>query len=242
MELIDAAIVRVPAALNRSSLASLRDALASASRDAHVRAVVLRGADAGVFCRGVDFAAIAAGEDPTAAVDAFAGCLLEIRACAKPVVALVEGEAAGGGLGVAAAADAVLAVPDASFALPELLFGLTPAMILPYLAERVTPQKLRWLALCPERIDADAAQRIGLVDRVEPPERCDATIRSWLVRLRRTRPAACDAWKQMTMIPPALGSAEGAQRTLDTLRNAQIADRIRRFIDDGEPPWAVEER
>lgn len=240
MELIDTLVVRVPATLNRSSVTAMSDALADVSRETSRCAVVLQGAEPGVFCSGVDFAALAVGEDPAPAVEAFAGLLLAIRTCSKPVLCIVDGEAAGGGLGVAAAADVIVATPEASFALPELLFGLVPAIVLPYVVERIPIQKLRWIALSSERIDARAAVQIGLVDRVASWEESRGLVASWIRRLRCARPEAVSAWKRMTLAPPAIGSFEGIHATLRRLRDPAIGDRLRRFIEDGEPPWAAE--
>jgi len=240
MELNGATLVRVPAVLNRASVGALRDAVATASADAASSAIVLRGSDVGTFCRGVDFAALAAGEDPAEAVEMFAACLQSLRRCSKPVVCLVEGNADGGGVGIAAAADFVIATFDASFALPELLFGLTPAVVLPFLAERVSLQKLRWLALSSDRIGALAAVELGLVDRVEPADRCGPAIESCIKRLTRVSPDAAAAWKRLTLTAPAIGSSDGVAATLHTLRRADIVERLRRFVEDGEPPWAME--
>jgi enoyl-CoA hydratase/carnithine racemase len=226
--------------LNRASIQALRDAIAAASAHSGSGAIVLRGSDAATFCRGVDFAALAGGEDPADAAEMFAAVLLELRRCAKPVICLVEGNADGGGVGIAAAADAVFATPDASFALPELLFGLTPAIVLPYLAERLSLQRLRWLALSTDRIDAFAAANLGLVDQVTPAYRCGPAIESCIRRLRRVRPDAVAAWKGMTLTPSPIGSTNGIDATRRGLRHAEIVERLRRFAEDGEPPWAVE--
>ncbi|HZP49402.1 MAG TPA: enoyl-CoA hydratase-related protein [Vicinamibacterales bacterium] len=242
MELSGAALVRVPAALDAARVAELSDAVACASTDARSSVVLLRGADGTVFCRGVDFAAAAGGGDVSAAIEQFDRTLAAIRHCSKPVICIVEGEAAGGGVGVAAAADVVVATPNASFALPELLFGLAPAIVLPYLAERMSIQKLRWLALTSERIDAATAAHLGLVDRVELPEHGDAVVAAWIARLRRLRPGAIADWKRMTARAPSIGSAEGRQATIAALGDPQVSGRLRRFADGGEPPWSTERR
>jgi enoyl-CoA hydratase/carnithine racemase len=240
MELRGATLVHVPAALNRASVSAMRDAIAGASADSGSRAIVLRGSNPRTFCSGVDFVALAAGEDPAEAVEAFAACLQSIRRCSKPVICLVEGNADGGGVGIAAAADLVIATSDASFALPELLFGLTPAVVLPFLAERVSLQKLRWLALSSDRVGAFAAVELGLVDRVEPADRCVPAIESCLKRLTRVSPDAAAAWKRSTLTPPAIGSSDAIETTVRRLRSTETIERFRRFVEDGEPPWAAE--
>lgn len=241
MELTGAAIVPVPASLDAASVAELSAAIARASTEPRTRAVLLRGAQPRVFCRGLDLAAVADGPELATAIETFGAALLAIRRCPKPVISLVDGEAAGGGVGVAAAADVVIATPEASFALPELLFGLTPAIVLPYLAERIRPQKLRWLALASERIDARTAADLGLVDRVEATPAADATIAAWITRLRRLNPEATAAWKRMTAAPPPIGSSDGIEITLGHLRSAEISGRLLRFAERGDPPWAMEE-
>jgi enoyl-CoA hydratase/carnithine racemase len=242
MELTDAVIVGVPETLTGSSVRAFRAALQQAVAETGARVVVLRGKETGVFCRGMDFGAVSSGDEAAEAIEEFALCLSVIRMAPKPVLSFVEGEAIGGGLGVAAAADGVLATLDATFTLPELLFGLAPAIVLPYLAERLTPQKLRWISLSSERLDAQSALRLGLIDRVEPADRCHATLRSWIARLARVRSDAVAIWKRTTLALPAPGSAEGARQTIDRMRNPIVRERLRRFIDTGEPPWTAEDR
>ena len=87
----------------------------------------------------MDLSAAADG-DITAAMDAFASALTAIRRA--PTVAFVDGDAHGGGCGLAAACDLVAATPKASFALPELLLGLVPGAILPALLDRMPAQKV----------------------------------------------------------------------------------------------------
>jgi enoyl-CoA hydratase/carnithine racemase len=239
MELKGAHIVTVPPSLTASSVAALRCALESAA-SAECRAIVLRGATAPVFCRGLDFAAMAA-DDGAGALDAFADCLRTIRVCGRPTVAFVEGEAMGGGVGIAAAADAVLATTDATFAVPELLFGFAPAIVRPYLAERVAPQKLRWLALLSARLDAAAALAIGLVDRVETAERCPQVLNAWLARLGRVRADSIDSWKRLTFVDRAGDAEAAAKLTAAALARADVRQRLDRFADTGVPPWRTED-
>ena len=146
MELTGAAIVQVPPLLNSQTICDLRSTLDRALSDRDCCAVALVGEER-CFCRGLDLAALASESDLQEAVENFVACLEAIRTGHETVIGLVRGEAVAGGVGLAAACDGVLATKEATFTLTELLFGLTPAVILPYLAQRVGAQKLRWMGL-----------------------------------------------------------------------------------------------
>jgi len=176
---------------------NLRYALESAMGDAS-SAVVMLGEDR-VFCRGWEVGASGIDEDARASVESFAVCLETMRMGHKPVIGLVQGEAAGGGVGLAAACDGVLATTEATFTLSELLFGLTPAVILPYLAQRVSLQKLRWRGLTADTITGQEAMELGLADAVCPPEKAPAVLRSWIRKLGRIEPDVVGTWKRMTI-------------------------------------------
>jgi methylglutaconyl-CoA hydratase len=89
----------------------------------------------------------------------------------KPTLALVQGAAYGGGVGLIAACDIVLAADSARFGLTEVRLGLVPAVISPYVIGAIGARWARRLFLTAERFDAALAQRIGLVHEVVPAER-----------------------------------------------------------------------
>ncbi len=86
-----------------------------------------------------------------------------------PTIALIQGFCVGGGTGVAAACDVVIAAEDATFAISEVRWGLTAAIIVPQLADAIGARQIRRFALTGERFGAQEAQRIGLVHEVVPP-------------------------------------------------------------------------
>ena len=236
MELTDATIVHVPKTLDADTVHNLRSALETALSGSASGVVVLMGEER-VFCRGLDLNASMAETNPRASVENFAACLATIRSAAKPVIAFVRGEASGGGVGLAAACDGVLAATDAHFTLPELLFGLTPAVILPYLAQRVSLQKLRWMTLRAATVTAEEAVELGLADAVCPLERTSAALQSWIRKLRRVQPKVIAEWKEMTMQAPLPGSKDGVERTVERLRSAHVRETIQTFLETGELPW-----
>ncbi len=201
--------------------------------------LVLVGADDG-FCRGMELRPFGAGEELRESVESFAVCLEMIRKGDKPVIALVQGEAAGGGVGLAAACDGVLATTGAFFTLSELLFGLTPAVILPYLAQRVNLQKLRWMGLTANTLTGQEAVEVGLADAVCRPEKAPGILRSWIRKLRRIERKTVGAWKRMTIQSPLPGSKDGVEITLERLADPAIRERLRAFLETGEPPWMKE--
>ena len=87
-------------------------------------------------------------------------------ACDVPLLALVDGAAMGGGVGLAATCDHVIATENAKFAMPETTLGLPPAQIAPFVAIRVGTTTARGLMLSAARLTAREAQAKGLVDEV----------------------------------------------------------------------------
>ncbi|MEZ4323409.1 MAG: enoyl-CoA hydratase/isomerase family protein [Myxococcota bacterium] len=213
-------VVTLPPHLDAVSLVALAERL-----EARDGPAVLEGRDA-AFCLGLS---LECGPDP-GAVEAFVRCVVAIR-CGPPVVAFVTGPARGGGVGLAAAADRVLATADASFALPEVWFGLVPGAIAPLLAERIRPAELRWLAMTGGTLTAAEARGIGLVDRVVDGS---GAVSESLEALRRACPDALLELKRSTA--PVEAVRRGAERTLERLRDPAVQARIGRFLD-GEAPW-----
>src|SRR5262249_17859419 len=108
-------------------------------------------------------------------------------------VAHVRGKANAGGVGFAAACDIVLADDTAQFSLSELLFGLSPACVLPSLIRRIGCQKAHYLTLLTQPIGAAQALQWGLADAVEAES--DALLRRHLSRLRRLSKQAVRRYK-----------------------------------------------
>jgi enoyl-CoA hydratase/carnithine racemase len=236
MELAGAATVHVPLLLDPETVLSFHSALLGAI-NADTRFVVLAGSEEG-FCKGLDLAALQPNAyDIETTVETFAACLEMIRLSPKPVVAFVEGKAIGGGAGVAAACDAVLATTNATFEIPELLFRLTPAIILPYLALRMGPQKTRWMAMSTELLTSERALNVGLIDECCDPLDALACLKSLLRKMNRLDPHAVAAWKQMTAQIPHPGSRDGILWTTARLQDGNIRRSIVNFIETGIPPW-----
>jgi enoyl-CoA hydratase/carnithine racemase len=236
MELDRTTIVRVPLSLDATAVRSLHTALRDAI-EGSARTVVLTGSGK-EFCKGLGFAALQSNaNDIESAVAVFVGCLELIRLSPKPVVAFVEGKAIGGGVGLAAACDGVLATMNSTFELTELLFGLAPAVILPYLAFRIGLQKTRWIAMTAESLTAERALKIGLVDVCCDSLRASTSLKSLVRRLNRLDPGTLESWKQMTRQIPDPGSRESIAWTAARMQDSKVREGLVKFIETGIPPW-----
>lgn len=147
--------------------------------DPETRVVVLR-AEGKSFSAGADLNWMKrmAENDEAANIrdaEALAGMMQVINACPKPVIGLVQGAAFGGGVGLAATCDIVLATERASFSLSEVKLGIIPAAISPYVIAAIGQRAARRYFLTAERFDAAEAHRIGLVhETVADAEALDA--------------------------------------------------------------------
>ena len=157
-------------AFDAETVARLREAFAGLGADTSVRAVVLRG-EGPVFSAGADLGWMrrmaGAGRrenerDALALGEMFAA----VRDCPVPVIAAVQGAAMGGGLGLVAACDHVVAEAKCRFALPEVRLGLVPAVISPLVLEKIGLSQARSLFVSGRSFDAEFALRIGLVHEV----------------------------------------------------------------------------
>lgn len=153
-------------------------ALEDARESAEVRVVVLTG-EGKAFCAGGDFAEMTAGaaESKLAHKGDYADLLLALARSDKPVVARVNGHAMGGGLGLVAASTFAVASTEAKLGTPEIDVGLFPMMIMAVLARHVPRRRLVQMMLLGEKLDAEEAARLGLVNQAVSPESLDAEVK-----------------------------------------------------------------
>lgn len=160
-------------ALSGELITGLIEALSAASQSTDVRAVVLSGRGAS-FCAGGDLAGGMLPEGGLLAAEQqrghFGALLRAIYDCAVPVIAAVNGDALGGGCGIVAAADLAIADPTARLGTPEVKVGLFPLVITAVLQRGVARKHLLEMMYTGERVTAEHAAAIGLVNRVAGEE------------------------------------------------------------------------
>lgn len=175
---------KVRNAFNEDLIADMAAWAARAGHDAGLRAAVLSGAGA-VFCAGADLEwmskmAAYSQEDNIRDATAAASMFSAWDSLPFPVIARVHGAAIGGGAGLAAIADIVVASSDATFGFTEVKLGLLPAIIAPYVLAKIGRSAARELFLTGRRFTAAEAKQIGLVHAVVPAEQLDATVQQYL--------------------------------------------------------------
>ncbi len=169
--------------------------------------------------------------------------LRRLNTLPKPTVALVQGAAFGGGVGLMAACDIVVAVSDAAFSLSEVKLGLIPAVISPYVIAAIGARRARRYFLTGERFDAEEARRIGLVHEVvEDAAALDSAGERIVERLFTAAPGALAEAKDL--IAAVAGRPIDSHVIEDTAR--RIAERrthdearegIAAFLEKRKPDW-----
>ena len=198
-------------AYNGDLIEALLAAMDELARAPGLRAVVLRG-EGRHFQAGADLAWINTVRPQSAAVNQAASrrtfeAVQRLNTLKVPTVALVQGACFGGGTGIIAACDVVLAADDALFSITEVRWGLTAAIIIPQLVDAVGVRQLRRYALTGERFDAGEARRIGLVHEVVPRAELAAAGERVLALLLANGPVAVAETKQQ-MLGLALGGQD----------------------------------
>ena len=159
--------------------------------------------------------------------------LAAVNSCPAPVVAGVHGYALGGGSGLVACADSVVATPDAVFGFTEVRLGIAPAVISPFVLAKIGARARRYFATG-ERFDAETAVRIGLVDEVAGD--LDAGVARIVGEVLQSGPTAVRAAKRLVLEPPADG--EALARTAAGLRAGDEGQEgLRAFLEKRSASW-----
>ena len=216
--------------------------------DPTVRAIVLSG-EGKSFSAGADLgwmkraAAFTESENRADAMR-LSDMLLAIDTCAKPVIARVHGNVAGGGVGLVACADIAVAIDGAQFRLSEVRLGLTPATISPFVVAAISAAQARRWFLTAEAFGAAQAQAMGLVhDVAADAAAADAIITGWLTHLAAAAPGAVADAKTLIAdvagrpISPAL-RADTAARIAARRASAEGHEGLAAFFDKRKPAWS----
>ena len=214
--------------------------------DPHVRVVMLR-AEGKSFSAGADLTWMRrmAENDEAANIadaEALAGLMHTINTLSKPVIGLVQGAAFGGGVGLCACCDIVLAADRASFCLSEVKLGLIPAAISPYVVSAIGARASRRYFLTAERFDAAEAHRLGLVhERVADADALEARGRALAETILAAGPHAVAESKDLVFAVDRPWSwdlhKETARRIARVRASEEGKDGVGAFLEKRKPAW-----
>ena len=152
-----------------------------------------------------------------------------------PVVARVNGTAMGGGLGLIAVCDIVIAVESARLAFSEVKLGIAPAVISPYVVRKIGETHARVLFVTGERFTSIYAHQIGLVHIVTKPEDLDAAVSKTVSELLSGGPQAIRACKALALNVGQMDRDSARTYTAETIAelrvSAEAQERVRAFLE-----------
>jgi methylglutaconyl-CoA hydratase len=236
-------------AFDASLIAELRGTFATLAREgpAELRAVVLAG-DGPSFCAGADLGWMRAAmaldtegneQDAMAMADMFE----TLDTCPVPVIARVHGAALGGGMGLCAVADIVVAESGTRFGFTETRLGILPSVISPFVISKIGETHARALFPGGRRFDATRAARIGLVHEiVEGLEALDAAVDAAIADLLEGGPTAARAAKAIVREVRGLGHGSAKWHTARVIARQRTSEEaqegFRAFTERRRPAWA----
>lgn len=233
-------------AFNEEMIGQICDIMGQLSSNDTVRAIVLTGAGK-AFSAGADLNMMSRVADYSSAENKddarrLAHMLEGIYNCAKPTIALVNGPAMGGGLGLIAACDIAIAAEDAFFALSEVRVGLIPAVISPFVIEAMGVRQARRYFLTAERFSATTAREIGLVHKVAIKANLDATLEETIADILAGAPNAQNKAKSLIRMvsykPIGKQTREDTAALIAEMRTGQEGrEGVTAFLEKRKPNW-----
>lgn len=233
-------------AISPTMMNELLDAFKRYDDDPNVVAIVLTGAGEKAFCSGADIGeSLAAGASFIERHEEqrkFAELFKMIIGLKKPLVGRINGHALGGGLGLAAACDIVIAAEDCKFGTPEINVGLFPYIVMATLLRFTSaPKRLLEMMLTGGRIDAQEAMQLGLVNHVVPRDQLDAKVDEIAQKIAKKSPATLRLGRRAFYTMRDMEYEKALEYLSSMLAiNTQaedVAEGIASFMEKRDPVW-----
>ena len=234
-------------ALDDALIATMRDSALALAGDESVRVLVLAGAGVS-FCAGADLGWMRRMreydeqrnlEDALAVAELFHA----LAALPMPVIARVHGAALGGGAGLLAISDVVIAADDTQIGFTEARVGILPATIAPYVIRRIGIAAARASFLRAHRMTAGDAHRVGLIDEVCPVAALDAVVRERLDEIGLGAASSHRATKALLTELAPLPGATQRRLTAEAIARQRVSadgqEGLRAFLERRPPSWQV---
>ncbi len=230
-------------AFNEQVIEELTEAFESL--DAAIRAVVLTG-EGTAFCAGADMnwmkRSVAFSEEENREDAAkMANLFRTIDETPRAVIGRINGPAMGGGLGLVACCDLAIAVDTAKFSFSEVRLGIVPAVISPFVMNKISPSMARRFFITGELFGAHQAQGMELVHRVVEPDRLDAVVQTATEAILKTGPRAVAEAKALVRTVASVSPRQAHSYTIDTIARLRTGEEAQEgfaaFLQKRKPQW-----
>jgi methylglutaconyl-CoA hydratase len=234
-------------AFNLTMVEELIAAFRALAREPDIRVIVLTG-EGTSFCAGADLNWMReiisySFEENVKESNRISDLMEAINFCPKATIARVQGATLGGGTGLAATCDLVIAADVAFFSLSEVRIGLVPACISPYIIARVGPTKARECFITGERIPAQRAAEMGLATECIPLEQLDGRVDERVSQILRNGPTAITRAKELVARVPTMPISVAKRYTAEVIAaqriDAEGQEGMDAFLNRRKPNWVV---
>ena len=233
-------------AMNEKLMKEITNCFKELYRDEDTRIIILTGAGKS-FCAGADLYWMKSMvkyskeqniNDSNLLLDLFE----TIYNCPKPIIGCINGSAFGGGIGLIAVCDIVIAVPDCKFSFSEVKLGIIPAVISTYVVRRIGISNMRRLFITGERFDSNYAKQIGLVDHVAVDAELNDVIKKYVELLSFSGPTAIKEIKNLINIYKKSDLDKYKEYTVEKISELRISEEgqegINAFLEKRKAKWS----
>lgn len=235
-------------AFNDTVIYEMTDLFKKLDDDKSLRAVVLTG-EGKSFCAGADLnwmkrVITQSFEENLKESNALADLFALIYNFRCPVIGKINGAAIGGGVGFVAVCDIAIAADSAVFSFSEVKIGLVPACIGPYVVKKIGEGKAREFFITGERMKAEKAFKIGLVNNYVEDDELDPAVDDLLKMIKSSGPDAIAVAKKLVASVPNMNEGEYKPFTAEMIARLRISDEgqegMNAFLEKRKPKWVKE--
>ncbi|MFH1372871.1 MAG: enoyl-CoA hydratase-related protein [bacterium] len=232
-------------AFNAALISEMRQVFAEIDKDDSIRLVILTGAGKS-FSAGADLnwmrsVAGQSFEENLADSMELAELFFDMHSCRRPIVGRINGAAIGGGTGFVAVCDIAVAARSAVFSFSEVKIGIVPACIGPYVIRKMGGGRTRELFITGERMSAERAYEVGLVNRVVDDDQLDDEVEKLTRSILTSGPEAVAMAKKLIGEVPSMTLQQAKTYTAEMISRLRVSDEgqegMAAFLNKRKPKW-----
>jgi methylglutaconyl-CoA hydratase len=232
-------------AFNSTVIAEMTQVFKAIGDEKNVRVVLLTG-EGKSFCSGADLNWMRGVikqtfEENLAESNALAELFHIMYTCKRPIVGRINGAAIGGGTGFVSVCDIAIAARSAKFSFSEVKIGVVPACIGPYVVKKMGEGKTRELFITGERMNADRAHEVGLINKVVDDDQLDAEVDKMIKAIISSGPEAVGMAKELIRSVPGMKPEEYKPYTAEMIAKLRVSDEgqegMDAFLNKRKPKW-----